>query len=51
MTSDAYTNITTVKLFSHSREVGLARHAMQDFLGTVFRQMPGQRILRSSTRR
>jgi ATP-binding cassette, subfamily B, multidrug efflux pump len=38
--SDAYTNITTVKLFSHSsREAGFARHAMQDFLGTVFRQM------------
>jgi ATP-binding cassette subfamily B multidrug efflux pump len=38
--TDAYTNITTVKLFSHSqRESGYARSAMVDFLGTVYRQM------------
>ena len=38
--TDAYTNISTVKLFSHShREAGFARSAMQDFLGTVHGQM------------
>ena len=38
--TDAYTNIATVKLFSHSqREAGYARSAMQEFLGTVYRQM------------
>ena len=38
--TDAYTNITTVKLFSHSqRESGYARAAMQEFLVTVQRQM------------
>ena len=38
--TDAYTNITTVKLFSHSqREAGYARGAMQEFLGTVQQQM------------
>jgi ATP-binding cassette subfamily B multidrug efflux pump len=38
--TDAYTNIATVKLFSHSRrEATYARDAMQDFLGTVHRQM------------
>jgi ATP-binding cassette, subfamily B, multidrug efflux pump len=38
--TDAYTNIATVKLFSHSqREAGYARSAMQDFLGTVHAQM------------
>lgn len=38
--ADAYTNITTVKLFSHSaREAGFARRAMQDFIGTVHGQM------------
>jgi ATP-binding cassette subfamily B multidrug efflux pump len=38
--TDAYTNITTVKLFSHSqRESAYARSAMADFLKTVFRQM------------
>jgi len=38
--ADAYTNITTVKLFSHSaREAGFARSAMQDFIQTVHRQM------------
>ena len=38
--TDAYTNIATVKLFSHSRrEATFARDAMQDFLGTVHRQM------------
>ncbi len=38
--TDAYTNITTVKLFSHSqRELTYARGAMSDFLKTVYRQM------------
>ncbi|MBU3737272.1 MAG: ABC transporter ATP-binding protein, partial [Methylobacterium sp.] len=38
--TDAYTNIATVKLFSHAgREAGYARSAMQEFLGTVHRQM------------
>ncbi|MGC4240592.1 MAG: ABC transporter ATP-binding protein [Herbaspirillum sp.] len=38
--TDAYTNIATVKLFSHGRrEAGYARAAMQDFLGTVHTQM------------
>ncbi|WAH55883.1 ABC transporter ATP-binding protein/permease [Pseudomonas silvicola] len=38
--SDAYTNITTVKLFSHSkREAQFARAAMEDFKHTGFRQM------------
>lgn len=38
--TDAYTNITTVKLFSHTRrEAGFARAAMQAFLGTGYRQM------------
>nr|WP_229722959.1 ABC transporter ATP-binding protein [Xylophilus rhododendri] len=38
--SDAYTNIATVKLFSHSqREAFFAREAMREFQGTGFRQM------------
>jgi len=38
--TDAYTNISTVKLFSHSqREALFARGAMQEFLGTAYRQM------------
>lgn len=38
--TDAYTNISTVKLFSHShREAGFARSAMQEFLKTVHGQM------------
>lgn len=37
---DSYTNIATVKLFSHSqREQGYAHEAMDGFLGTVHRQM------------
>ncbi len=37
---DSYTNISTVKLFSHAgREEGYARHAMDEFLETVHRQM------------
>ncbi|MDB5537394.1 MAG: transporter ATP-binding protein, partial [Devosia sp.] len=37
---DSYTNIATVKLFSHSnREEGYAREAMDEFLQTVYRQM------------
>jgi len=38
--TDAYTNIATVKLFSHARrEAGFAKGAMGEFLGTVHRQM------------
>jgi ATP-binding cassette subfamily B multidrug efflux pump len=38
--TDAYTNISTVKLFSHAgREAAYARFAMQEFLGTVHGQM------------
>jgi len=38
--TDAYTNIATVKLFSHAkREAGYARGAMQEFLATVHAQM------------
>ncbi len=38
--TDAYTNIATVKLFSHSqREADYARSAMKDFLSTVHGQM------------
>ncbi len=38
--TDAYTNIATVKLFSHSqREAGYARSAMREFLTTVYAQM------------
>src|SRR5574343_1193615 len=38
--TDAYTNIATVKLFSHGqRESSYARGAMQAFLGTVYGQM------------
>lgn len=37
--TDAYTNIATVKLFSHTnREAGYVRSAMQDFMSTVYRQ-------------
>ncbi|MFT3718851.1 ABC transporter ATP-binding protein [Pseudorhodoferax sp.] len=38
--TDAYTNIVTVKLFSHTRrEAQFARAAMQDFIVTGYRQM------------
>ncbi|HCH26283.1 MULTISPECIES: ABC transporter ATP-binding protein [Psychrobacter] len=38
--TDAYANIMTVKLFSHSRrELGYAKNAMGQFLGTVHAQM------------
>jgi ATP-binding cassette subfamily B multidrug efflux pump len=38
--TDAYTNISTVKLFSHAgREADYAKSAMQEFLGFVKRQM------------
>ena len=37
---DSYTNISTVKLFSHSsREDSYAHEAMDEFLDTVYRQM------------
>ncbi|MFC6489043.1 ABC transporter ATP-binding protein [Nitratireductor sp. GCM10026969] len=37
---DSYTNIQTVKLFSHARrEAGFAREGMSEFLKTVYRQM------------
>jgi ATP-binding cassette subfamily B multidrug efflux pump len=38
--TDAYTNISTVKLFSHThREAGFARQAMQEFRTKGYRQM------------
>jgi ATP-binding cassette subfamily B multidrug efflux pump len=38
--TDAYTNISTVKLFSHTqREAGFAQDAMQEFRTTGYRQM------------
>lgn len=38
--TDAYTNITTVKLFSHTqREAHFARAAMEEFMDTGYRQM------------
>jgi ATP-binding cassette subfamily B multidrug efflux pump len=38
--TDAYTNITTVKLFSHTqREASYVQGAMAEFLRTVYRQM------------
>ena len=38
--TDAYTNIATVKLFSHAhREAGFARSAMQEFMATAYAQM------------
>jgi len=38
--TDAYTNITTVKLFSHTqREASYVQSAMAEFLRTVYRQM------------
>ncbi len=38
--TDAYTNISTVKLFSHAgREASYAQTAMGEFLGTVHQQM------------
>ena len=38
--TDAYSNIATVKLFGHSqRELTYTREAMQDFIGTAYRQM------------
>ena len=38
--TDSYTNIATVKLFSHAhREAGYARSAMQEFIATVHAQM------------
>jgi ATP-binding cassette subfamily B multidrug efflux pump len=37
--TDAYTNIATVKLFSHARrEAVFARDAMQEFMGTAYTQ-------------
>jgi ATP-binding cassette subfamily B multidrug efflux pump len=38
--TDAYTNIATVKLFSHARrEAGFARAAMREFMSTGYAQM------------
>ncbi len=37
--TDAYTNISTVKLFSHARrEASYARQAMQEFISTAYQQ-------------
>ena len=46
---DSYTNIATVKLFSHSRrEESFAHEAMTGFLGTVHRQMRMVTLLQMS---
>lgn len=38
--TDAYTNISTVKLFSHAnREADFARESMHEFMGSVYSQM------------
>jgi len=38
--TDAYTNISTVKLFSHThREAGFARQAMTEFMASGYKQM------------
>lgn len=48
--TDAYANIMTVKLFSHSRrELGYAKNAMGQFLGTVHAQMRWVSYLEFST--
>ncbi|WP_201607584.1 ABC transporter ATP-binding protein [Psychrobacter okhotskensis] len=48
--TDAYANIMTVKLFSHSRrELGYAKNAMGQFLGTVHAQMRWVSYLEIST--
>ncbi len=48
--TDAYANIMTVKLFSHSRrELGYAKNAMGQFLGTVHAQMRWVTSLEIST--
>ncbi|MBH0094947.1 ABC transporter ATP-binding protein [Psychrobacter sp. NZS113] len=48
--TDAYANIMTVKLFSHSRrELGYAKNAMGQFLGTVHAQMRWVSYLEVST--
>lgn len=48
--TDAYANIMTVKLFSHSRrELSYARNAMGQFLGTVHAQMRWVSYLEVST--
>ena len=45
---DSYTNIATVKLFSHSRrEANYAREGMSHFLGTVYPQMRLATLLNS----
>jgi ATP-binding cassette subfamily B multidrug efflux pump len=46
---DSYTNIATVKLFSHSRrEETYAKEAMDGFLGTVYKQMRMVTVLQTS---
>ncbi len=48
--TDAYANIMTVKLFSHSRrELSYAKNAMSQFLGTVHAQMRWVSYLEIST--
>ena len=48
--TDAYANIMTVKLFSHSRrELSYAKNAMGQFLGTVHAQMRWVNYLEVST--
>ncbi|MDO5651574.1 MAG: ABC transporter ATP-binding protein [Moraxella sp.] len=48
--TDAYANIGAVKLFSHSnRELGYAKSAMQEFMGTVHVQMRWVSMLNVTT--
>ncbi len=48
--TDAYANINTVKLFSHSRrELSYAKNAMEQFMGTVHGQMRWVTYLNIST--
>jgi ATP-binding cassette subfamily B multidrug efflux pump len=43
--TDAYTNIATVKLFSHGqREAGFAQGAMQEFMARPWPDAPGDRL-------
>lgn len=48
--TDAYANISAVKLFSHSqRELGYAKSAMQEFMTTVHAQMRWVSLLGTTT--
>lgn len=48
--TDAYSNIATVKLFSHgNRESSYAKESMQEFMGTVHKQMRLVTLIESCT--